>query len=445
MAAALLLGVSVSTPPAAAIVPPVPDHTRLLPATTPAPTGATEPTEPCDAAARPMRHDGPTQLTGFDVSALHTLSLGAGQTVAVIDTGVTRHRLLPRLVGGGDYVSTGDGTQDCDGHGTIVAGIIAAAPTTEHDFAGLAPEVTIISIRQSSNVFRRKDEPTGPGVGDVDTLAMAVRTAADLGATVINVSSVACAPAADGIEDAALGAALAYAVDVKNAVVVAAAGNLGGPCPDQNPGPDPARQGQPNWDAVTTVVSPSWYDDYVLTVGSVGPDGLSSRFSIAGPWVDVAAPGEYVTSLGPDGHGLVDSTSRSVGAQPLSGTSYAAPVVSAIAALLRSRAPQLTAREVMRRIEETAQHPSAGWDPHVGFGVVDPLAAISPPGAVTNVEHRAPNPVDPPAAAPPPDPRSRPVALWGACGCLAAVAAAWALSSGSAGRLRRRRNGVARD
>ncbi|MGV0803234.1 type VII secretion-associated serine protease, partial [Mycolicibacterium elephantis] len=90
---------------------------------------------------------------------------------------------------------------------------------------------------QSSTKFRAVDDTAGSGFGDVDTLAKAVRTAADMGATVINVSSVACLPAEDALDDRALGAALAYAVDVKNAVVVAAAGNVGGPgqCPQQNP------------------------------------------------------------------------------------------------------------------------------------------------------------------------------------------------------------------
>ena len=152
------------------------------------------------------------------------------------------------------------------------------------------------------------DSSAGSGFGDVDTLAMAVRTAADMGATVINVSSVACVSVADALDDRALGAALAYAVDVKNVVVVAAAGNVGGPgqCPDQNPDGS-AQPGQPNWDTVKVVVSPAWYDDYVLTVGSVGPSGSPSRFSLAGPWVDVSAPGEGVVSLDPDGEGLVES------------------------------------------------------------------------------------------------------------------------------------------
>ena len=62
--------------------------------------------------------------------------------------------------------------------------------------------------------------------------------------------------------------------------------------PRQNPPPDPARPGQPGWDAVNVVVSPAWYDDYVLTVGSVDRAGRPSAFTLAGPWVDVAAPGE---------------------------------------------------------------------------------------------------------------------------------------------------------
>ena len=302
--------------------------------------------------------------------------------MAVIDTGVARHRRLPHLVAGGDYVSSQDGASDCDGHGTVVAGIIGAAKDstenaaqdTSSAFTGIAPDATILSIRQSSNKFHSIDEPAATGFGDVETLAAAVRTAADLGATVINISSVACLPVDAHLDDRALGAALAYAVDVKNVVVVTAAGNVGGPgqCPDHNP-PDRAK-----WDDVAVVVSPAWYDDYVLTVGSVGPDGSGSKFSLAGPWVDVAAPGEGVVSLAPDGEGLV--TTKPDGA-PISGTSYAAAVASAVAALVRARSPELTARQVMQRVEDTARHPAGGWDAVVGRGVIDALAAVSEPSS----------------------------------------------------------------
>ncbi|KAA0075637.1 type VII secretion-associated serine protease mycosin [Mycolicibacterium sp. P9-64] len=432
--------------PAGAVAPPVVDDALLPAPQSPAPREATEQSARCRSAARPADAGARSQLSGFDLQSIWRLSRGQGQTVAVIDTGVARHRLLPHLVPGGDYVSAGDGTQDCDGHGTVVAGIIGAAEVDVpgKPFGGLAPDATIMGIRQSSNAFRRTSDRASSGVGDVETLAMAVRTAADAGATVINISSVACLPAADEIGDGALGAALAYAVDVRNVVVVAAAGNVGGPglCHDQNPPSDPARPGVPDWDAVKVVASPSWYDDYVLTVASVDLDGRPSTFSLAGPWVDVAAPGEAVVSLDPDGEGLVDTATGSDEPLSISGTSYAAPVVTGIAALVRSREPQLTARQVMQRIEDTARHPAAGWDPYVGHGVVDALAAISADGPGTSQSATEPPRSMPlPSNAARPDPLSRQVAFGGAAICVAAVAVA----SVSAGRLRRRHPPVPRD
>jgi membrane-anchored mycosin MYCP len=378
VATALALSPVATAPTAAAVTPPPIDDSLLPKAASPAPPQRTEQQGECVASSSgAVENVVPAQLEAVDLQSLWQLTRGAGQTVAVIDTGVSRHRLLPHLIPGGDYVSTGDGTSDCDGHGTIVAGIIGAAhdPGDPRGFGGIAPDATIIGIRQSSNKFRASDDPSSSGFGDVDTLAMAVRSAADMGATVINVSSVACLPAKDGIDDRALGAALSYAVDVRNAVVVTAAGNIGGQCAEQNP--VPARPGQPDWAGVHVVVSPAWYDDYVLTVGSVGPNGAPSQFSLAGPWVDVAAPGENVVSLDPGGEGLVDRLPSAGGEATLSGTSYAAPVVSGIVALMRARSPELTARQVMQRIEDAARRPSAGWDPFVGRGVVDAYAAVT--------------------------------------------------------------------
>jgi membrane-anchored mycosin MYCP len=355
------------------------------------------------------------------------LTRGAGQRVAVIDTGVSRHHRLPDVVPGGDYVFTGDGTQDCDAHGTLVAGIIAAAPDPKADsFSGVAPDVTLISIRQSSAKFAPASEGSSAGVGDVDTMARAVRTAADLGASVINISSVACVPVASALDDRALGAALAYAVDVKNAVIVAAAGNTGGAaqCPPQRP--------DATWDTVTVAVSPAWYDDYVLTVGSVNAEGVPSAFTLAGPWVDVAATGEAVTSLG---------------SASLSGTSYAAPVVSGLAALIRARFPTMTARQVMKRIESTAHHPPAGWDPVVGNGTVDALAAVSTdsiPPSDTSKPGPAPVPISHPLAPAPPDRQARNTALGGAAICLIALVAALVAGAARA-RLRGSRHSVPSD
>lgn len=434
----LLTGALAAPPSAAAVAPPVVDAGALPRPAPPAPPGPTELVRPCHVKRGPTAPGGLPPVAPSELAALWQLTRGAGQTVAVIDTGVARHHQLPHLMPGGDYVASGDGTQDCDGHGTIVAGLIGAARVGGSDFAGVAPDAGILAIRQSSNVFRRTGDHAGPGVGDVETLARAIRTAADAGATVINVSSVACAPASESIDDRALGAALSYAVDVKNVVVVAAAGNVGGhgQCDVQNP----VTGSRPDWDTVKVVVSPSWYDDYVLTVGSVDREGRPSAFSLAGPWLDVAAPGEQLLSLDSDGEGLVASAPESTDAKPLSGTSYAAPVVAGIAALIRSRSPELTARQVMHRIIDTSIEPTAGWDPLVGYGVVDALAAVSSDGTVGQPGHRAPAPT---VAAPVSDPAvrgtSRDVAFGGAAACLAVVAAAIALS---ANRLRRRHEHV---
>ncbi|MET0898688.1 MAG: type VII secretion-associated serine protease mycosin [Mycobacterium sp.] len=360
-----------AAPPAAyALTPPAIDVALLPAAQPPRPPHPSVQVSPCAAPTESTPGSAPAQL---DLDSARALSRGEGQRVAVIDTGVARHHRLSRVEAGGDYVSTGDGTQDCDGHGTIVAGIIAAAPDVADPtgFAGIAPAATVLSIRQSSTRFGAADNPTSAGFGDVMTMAMAVRTAADLGATVINISSIACA--AGALEDGALGAALAYAVDTKDAVVVAAAGNVGGAgnCPQQT------EDNELTWETATVAASPGWYDDYVLTVGSVGPDGSPSDFNLPGPWVDVAAPGEQIVSLSAAGAGVVDTLPSFGRDLPISGTSYAAPVVSGLAALIRARFPELSARQVMRRIEVTARRVGDGWDPVTGAGIVDPTAALS--------------------------------------------------------------------
>ncbi|MBW0017219.1 MAG: type VII secretion-associated serine protease mycosin [Mycobacterium sp.] len=408
LVAALTVLSQCGTPWAQAVSPPPIDEKWLPKPALPAPAQPTVQREVCTPLAVGTRPAGtPVAPVDPGLPQAWQLTRGAAQRIAVIDTGVSRHPRLPDVIAGGDYVFTGDGTQDCDAHGTLVAGIIAAAPDSKADgVTGVAPDAALISVRQSSAKFGPLNDRSTTGVGDVDTMAKAVRTAADLGASVINISSVACVPAASALDDRALGAALAYAVDVKNAVVVAPAGNTGGAasCPPQRP--------DPTWETITVAVSPAWYDDYVLTVGSINTEGKPSPFSLAGPWVDVAAVGEGVVSL--------DSA-------PLSGTSYAAPVVSGLAALIRSRFPDLTARQVMQRIEATAHHPRAGRDPFVGNGTIDALAAVST-GAVPQAPQAGltkPKDVSPPKPAPQrsPDHHARNIAFGGAAVCLAALIA----------------------
>lgn len=417
------------TAPAGALTPPLIDDSRLPPAAPPGPREPTVQRRTCVApvdAAPDRRNPGSSGLPPqmWPLETLWKLSRGAGQQVAVIDTGVAPHPRLARLEAGGDYVSAGDGTADCDGHGTVVAGLIAAAPdgADPTGFAGVAPDVTVLGIRQSSTHFSAVSDPNGTGYGDVDTMAAAVRTAADRGATVINISTVACTTGA--LEDRTLGAALAYAVDVRDAVVVVAAGNVGGAGRCPRPPDGSAR----DWATTTVAVSPAWYDDLVLAVGSAGPDGAASPFTLPGPWVDVAAPGESLISLNARGAGVVAALPTETGSTPISGTSYAAPLVSGLAALVRARFPELTARQVMQRIESTAQRAAHGWDPLVGNGLVDPVAALDsqPPATpATPVRTAAPEPADsrpePPAGSSPPRP-GRTLALFGTAGCALAVA-----------------------
>jgi membrane-anchored mycosin MYCP len=294
----------------------------------------------------------------------------------------------------------------------MVAGIIAGA-SDPHDgsgFSGIAPDATLISIRQSSTKFGAIRTSTDSGFGDIATLAMAVRTASDMGASVINISTVACS--ASPPDDRALGAALAYAVDVKDAVVVAAAGNVAnrGRCSSQTS------------TASSIFVTPAWYDDYVLTVGSVGESGVPSAFSLHGPWVDVAAGGENIVSLNTDGTGTTNRIATPTGMVKISGTSYAAPKVAGLAALIRSRFPRLSARQVVARIKETAQKPSEGWNAAVGNGIIDPLAALTDSRMITTTGQ--PNPPNT-ESAPPQFPRtvspatSDGFAIAGAAICLA--------------------------
>ncbi len=347
----------------------------------------------------------PASATAAELADAWIHGHGEGQVVAVIDTGVNPGPRLPRVRGAGDVVPGRDGTEDCDAHGTLVAGVLAAtADASGH--SGIAPGVEIVSIRQSSSVLRPGNrEPDGPtvgtGVGTLSTLARAIRAAVDAGAGIINISEAACVPATTVLADDTLGGAIRYAAVDHDVVVVAAAGNVGDACADQNPpAPDPAVPGDDGWDGVTTIASPAWYDDHVLTVGGVDADGAPAEFSLRGPWVDVAAPAVGLRSVGADGAGVSDYVVAGDGSRtPISGTSFAAPFVAGTAALVRQAHPGLTARQVIARIEDTAIPAAGGHDHAIGHGVVDPVAAVTgvrragrPAASTTTI------------AAPPPDP-----------------------------------------
>jgi membrane-anchored mycosin MYCP len=408
-----LMLVLVTAPPASAISPPSIDPGAVPPDV----TGPDQPLEQRRLCKAPLAlpgtnfHDPPWANNYLGVGEAHKFATGAGITVALIDTGVDASPRVPAEPGGDFVVKDGDGLTDCDAHGTLIASIIAGRPALTDGFVGVAPDARLISVRQTSEAFDPKDNQNNPNdpnaspaAGSIRSLARAVVHAANLGANVINISEAACFKVRKPVDETTLGAALDYAANVKNIVVVAAAGNAGGDC-SQNPPPDPSQPADPRgWQQVQTIVTPAWYSPLVLAVGGVGQNGAPSPFSIRGPWVGAAAPAEDIVALGPEGE-PVDALPGKEGPVPIAGTSFAAAYVSGLAALLRQRFPELTAAQVINRITASARHPGGGVDEAVGAGTVDAFAALTwdIPAGSTNATPLIVNRIQPPTLVPPPD------------------------------------------
>ncbi len=362
----------------------------------------------------------PAAQRRLHIRQAHKFATGRDQRVAVIDSGVQPHpRLLGRLIDGGDYIENRSGLFDCDGHGTVVAGLIAAAPDPATRFVGVAPAAQILAIRQASTFYSvplhqvdNGQESHSPGAGDTVSMAQAVMRAVQLNATVINISEAACFPAKpDQVNAPDLQAAVHYAVE-HNVVVVVAAANTSDTCKQNSPG------------VVTTISSPGWFDDDVLTVAATDENGAPADFSIRGPWVDVAAPGTDAVSLAAGRPGLTGELVDAHGvARPLDGTSFATPYVAGLAALVRDRFKNLTARQVMHRIERTAQHTTGpgGRSEELGYGMIDPVAALTavlPEEQGAQAQPVLPTKLDDPSPPPPDNTLSRTVALTGSAAAL---------------------------
>ena len=290
--------------------------------------------------------------------------------VAVIDTGVKPGPRLPNVDPGGDFVEATDGLTDCDGHGTLVAGLIAGQPGAD-GVSGVAPNARIIAIRQTSSRFAPRSSGEDPAVTqailEVATLARAVVRAADLGARVITVSAVTCVPANRNIDQSELGAALRYAAVEKDAVIVAAAGDTGSrrlriqPAHRSGPAGRSTELGER-----TSVSIPSWWQPYVLSVGSLTTGGGPSRFSMAGPWVGIAAPGENITSVSNDAAGGLANgmPNDEQGLSPISGTE--------LRRRLRIRSCGIGTQSVSRTERRAGREAPHGNRPHRGPITVEP-------------------------------------------------------------------------
>ncbi len=261
---------------------------------------------------------------------------GARPLVAVLDTGVDPSS--PDLAGvvltgaGRSFVAASpDPTSDPEGHGTHVAGIIAASTGNGVGGSGVAAaRILPVTVADAS------------GRTTASALVRGLAYASGRGARVINISFGG--RGFSKVEQDAIDAAA-----LRGALIVVAAGNTGGGATPDYPGA--YRQ--------------------VLAVGALGASGRPLNVSARGPQVALAAPGEAILSTAPGG---------SPALVPRTGTSMAAAVVSGAAARIIAARPGLTAQQVREILETSARDvPPTGPDPGTGAGALDLAAALAAP------------------------------------------------------------------
>lgn len=275
------------------------------------------------------------------------LNYGTGSAdvqVAVLDTGVDYDHpdLKDRVILGPDYIDRDNDPKDRHGHGTHVAGIIAASLNNNEGVAGVAPNVKILAIRVLGE----------DGSGSLFNIAKGIAYAANNGAKVINLS-LGSPPG--GLIMRSLANFMASYAENKGALIVAAAGNEGG-----------------------DIGYPAAASRF-LAVGATNETNILASFSNRGPELDVVAPGVNIFSTFPTYEVSSNRLGLSKNYASLNGTSMATPVVAAQAALLLSRNPTWKPKQVRERIESTSRDLGmVGRDDIYGLGLVSILDALSP-------------------------------------------------------------------
>ncbi|MFI7550599.1 type VII secretion-associated serine protease mycosin [Micromonospora sediminimaris] len=317
----------------------------------------------------------------------HNISQGEGLSVAVLDTGVSSHPdLRDNLLPGADLTNEeNDGRHDSDGHGTGMAGLIAAhGRSSTSGTLGIAPRAKILPVR-----FKQYGTQ-----GTTEGLSQAIKYAVRQHSAVISISST-------GETDPKLQQAIQEAADA-GIVIVAAAGNT----------PDDRRVG-----------FPAAYPN-VIAVGGIDQEGRRAQVSVTGTEVDVVAPAVELVSTDFNGGYRVGT-----------GTSGAAAIVAGAAALIRAKYPYLPADEVAHRLTATAiDKGPPGRDDQYGYGVIDLVAALTadvPPRGFGSVRTAAPDAAGSTTAAAdgPPADEGRAATVRGlvTLGVLIAAGGAWAL------------------
>ncbi len=254
------------------------------------------------------------------------INTGAGITVAIIDTGINPNHadLSVLLVTGYNTIENNTNTTDQHGHGTSVAGTVAA--TANND-------IGIAAVTWNSNLMPIRVSDRSDGMALISDLVEGLIWAADNGAKIANISY--------GISGSnALSDAAAY-MKSKGGLVFSSAGNSGS---DLGYGDDP----------------------HIITVSATEQNDVITSWSSFGNSVDITAPGLAIYTTNNNG-----SYSAS------SGTSFSSPVVAGVAALVMSTNPALSPNEVEFILESTAKDLGlAGWDKKYGHGRVDAGAAV---------------------------------------------------------------------
>ncbi len=309
------------------------------------------------AAADSIRDNQQWVLDMLNAEAAWSVTRGSGVTVAVIDSGVNPDisDLLGSVTTGPDYtgVTTSAASKDWGVHGTWMASLIAGHGHDEglSGVIGIAPEARILSIR----VIPDRGDPhyskyeREPETEIQQSLADGIRYAVTHGARVISMSIGYSSPSGIVREE------LQQAYD-RGVVVIASAGNSGGPAVSGRSGGAPES-------------FPANYPG-VISVGAVNSRGAVAGFSSDNLSVQVAAPGVSVPAQGRDGQYW-----------SVSGTSPACALVAGVAALIKSRYPGLAPDLVASALTSTTtDRPASGYDSQVGFGVVDAAAALAKAG-----------------------------------------------------------------